>query len=179
MPRHGRRTSSRTPVRLLATAAVAALVALLVALVPGTAAAAPNRSDPPDVVPVLDCVLTRADGSWTAVFGYDNRTGATVTIPVGPANQVTPTRYGTPQPTTFEPGLRRGVFAVTVTGGGPMWHLGSTNLAARQGDAACPPSTQMPADGNGAGLPIVLAAAGGAAALLLARARRRAVAPSA
>ncbi|MGY1652466.1 hypothetical protein [Geodermatophilus sp. SYSU D01119] len=173
MPRYARTTTPRTPVRLLATAAVA----VLVALVPGAAAAAPNRSDPPDVVPVLDCVTTSADGSWTAVFGYDNRTGTTVTIPVGPANQVTPTQYGTPQPTTFEPGLRHGVFAVTVTrGGGPTWHLGSTNLAARKGDAACPPSTQMPADGNGAGLPIVLAAAGGAAALALARARRRAVA---
>ena len=176
MPGHGRRTTSRTSVRLGVITAVAAVLALL----PGAAGAAPNRADPPDVVPILDCVLPSTDGTWTAVFGYDNRTGATVTIPVGPANQVTPVQYGTPQPTTFEPGVRHGVFAVTVTrGGGPMWHLGRTDLAAREGDAACPPSTQMPADGNGTGLPIVLAAAGGAAALVLARARRRAVTPGA
>ncbi len=158
--------------RVLAATAIGAVVALT----PGAAGAAPGRSGPPDVVPLVDCVVRHDDGSWTAVFGYDNRTGAPVTVPLGPANKVTPTGYGTPQPTTFAPGVRHGVFSVTVTrGGGPMWHLGSTNLAARKTDTACPPSTQMPADGNGAGVVIGVAAAGGVGTLLLRRARRNAV----
>ena len=162
--------------RLLATAAVTAVVALT----PGVAGAAPGRSGPPDVVPLVDCVVTHADGSWTAVFGYDNRTGAAVDIPVGPANKVTPAGYGVPQPTSFAPGVRHGVFAVTVPrGGGPMWHLGSTNLAARKADTACPPATQMPADGNGTGLAIGVAVAGGVAAVVLRRSRRRAAATTA
>ncbi|MGY1702252.1 hypothetical protein [Geodermatophilus sp. SYSU D00766] len=164
-PRRGRSRALRI--------AAAAAVGAVVALTPGTAGAAPNRSAPPDVVPVVDCVVRNGDGSWTAVFGYDNRTGATVDIPVGPANQVTPTGYGAPQPTRFAPGLRRGVFSVTVTrGGGPVWHLGSTNLAARKTDTACPPSTQMPADGNGTGAAIGVAVAAGVGAVLLRRSRR-------
>jgi hypothetical protein len=169
-----RRGRSRVA-RLLATTAVTAVVALT----PGVAGAAPNRSGPPDVVPLVDCVTTHADGSWTAVFGYDNRTGAAVDIPVGPANKVTPTGYGAPQPTSFAPGVRHGVFAVTVPrGGGPMWHLGSTNLAARKADTACPPATQMPAEGNGTGVAIGVAVAGGVAAVLLRRSRRLAGAPT-
>ncbi|MGY1608122.1 hypothetical protein [Geodermatophilus sp. SYSU D00700] len=161
----------------LARSAAAAAVGAVVVLAPGVAGAAPNRSAPPDVVPVVDCVVRHDDGSWTAVFGYDNRTGAPVEIPVGPANRVTPTGYGSPQPTTFDPGVRHGVFAVTVTGGGgPMWHLGGTNLAARTADAACPPATQMPADGNGTGVVIGVAVAAGVGAVVLRRARRRAVA---
>ncbi|MGY1740540.1 MULTISPECIES: hypothetical protein [unclassified Blastococcus] len=107
-------------------------VAAALALAPGAAAANPDRSAPPDVVPLVDCVTVHADGSWTAVFGYDDRTGATVEIPVGPANQVTPESSGQPQPTTFLPGVRHGAVQVTVPrGGGPVWHLGRDDLPAR------------------------------------------------
>ncbi|MGY1745218.1 hypothetical protein [Blastococcus sp. SYSU D00695] len=154
-----------------ATAALAVTAA--VALTPGAAQAAPNRSGPPDVVPLVDCVRVNPDGTWTAIFGYDNRTGGEVTIPAGPANQVTPRGYGTPQPTTFAPGVQHGAFSVTVVrGGGPMWHLGATNLPARRGDTSCGPSSQLPADGNGLGGAMVLGAAGVAGALLLGRVRR-------
>ena len=160
------------PRRSRAARAVAVLVGLVLALAPTAAGAAPGggRSDPPDVVPLVDCVITHRDGSWTAVFGYDNRTGAVARIPAGPANQVTPRGYDGAQPTTFEPGVRHGVFSVTVTsGGGPMWHLGRTNLAAREGGTACPPSTQMPADGNGTGVVVALVLAGAVGAVVLRR----------
>jgi hypothetical protein len=159
----------------------AAAFGLAVLLSPGVAGADPggsgvNRSDPPDVVPLVDCILTHADGSWTAVFGYDNRTGASIDIPMGPANQVTPRSSVQPQPTTFAAGIRHGIFSVTVPrGGGPMWHLGDTNLAARKTDAACPDPTQMPAEGNGAGTALVVAAAAGVGAVLVRRRRRSTV----
>jgi hypothetical protein len=153
---------------------VTAAAVTVLAAAPGAALAAPGRSAPPDVVPLVDCVTVDPDGTWTAVFGYDNRTGATVTIPVGPANQVTPAAYGDPQPTTFAPGVHHGAFAAVVTqGGGPMWHLGSDDLAARSTDTACPTATQMPSDGNGTGVVIVLGLAGAVGAVLVSRARRR------
>jgi hypothetical protein len=159
---------SRGP-RLAAVIAIAAVTTLA----PSAAAAAPGRSTPPDVVPLVSCVVTGSDGSWTAVFGYDNQTGATVKIPVGPANQVSPASVGEPQPTTFLAGIHHGVFSVTVSkGGGPMWHLGSDNLAARKNDNTCT-SVQLPAEGNGTGMVMVVAAAGVVAAYSLRRRRLR------
>lgn len=178
MDDRGRHHARRRPSRA-ARLTSAVTFGLVVLLGPGVAGAAPggsgvDRSHPPDVVPLVDCVLTHADGSWTAVFGYDNRTGVPVDIPVGPANQVTPRSSVQPQPTTFAAGIRHGVFSVRVPrGGGPMWHLGGTNLAARTADAACPDPTQMPAEGNGTGTALVLAAAAGAGAVLVRRQRRR------
>ena len=108
----------------------------------------------------LGVATAAPDGSWTAVLGYDNRTGASIDIPAGPANQVTPTSSGQLQLTAFAASIRHGVFSVTVTGGGgPMWHLGDINLAARKTDTACPSPTQMPGEGNGVGAAIVIAAA--------------------
>ena len=181
MNHSGRRRAGRRPSRA-ARLSSAAAIGLVICLGPGVAGADPggsgvDRSHPPDVVPLVDCILTHADGSWTAIFGYDNRTGASIDVPVGPANQVTPRSPVQPQPTTFAPGIRHGAFSVTVPrGGGPMWHLGDTNLAARKTDAACPDSTQMPAEGYGAGTAVVVAAAAGVGAVLVGRWRRRTVA---
>jgi hypothetical protein len=65
---------------------------------------------------------------------------------------------------------------VTVArGGGPMWHLDGTNLAARLDPAtACPPSTELPEEGNGTGPAIALVVAGLVGAVGVQRARRRA-----
>lgn len=160
--------------RLAAVGAVSAALAMS----PGVASAAPDRAQPPDVVPFVDCITQHADGTWTAIFGYDNSTGDDVDIPVGPANKVTPTAYDGRQPTHFDAGVHHGVVQVTVDhGGGPMWHLGSDNLSARKSDTACGPSTQMPADGNGTGVVVALGAAGIVGAGLVHRIRRRWVAP--
>jgi hypothetical protein len=152
-------------IALVAVIAVAGVLAL-----PGTASAKGT------VVPLLDCVVTNADGTWTAVFGYRNTSGSAVSIPSGARNKVTPVTYGAPQPTTFQPGTHRGVFTVTVPrGAGPMWHLDGTNLAARLGSAtACPPPTELPAEGNGTGMAIALAGAGVVGLALVRRAGRRA-----
>ncbi|MGY1739305.1 MULTISPECIES: hypothetical protein [unclassified Blastococcus] len=169
-------TGSRIRARFARLGVIAVLAALATVLTAGAASAAPDRSSPPDVVPLVDCIRSNADGTWTVVFGYDNRTGASVDIPVGPANKVTPVAYGEPQPTTFVPGVQHGVFSVTVRrGGGPMWHLGRDNLAARRNSGpVCPPTTQLPADGNGTGTAVALGAAGLVGAAVLYRFRRKA-----
>jgi hypothetical protein len=158
----------RVHVVRVALAAVIALVGLVV--LPGTASAKAG------VTPLLDCSVVNKDGSWTAVFGYDNPTAATVTIPKGSDNKVTPVTYGAPQPITFKPGVHHGAFSVTVTrGAGVMWHLDGQNLAARAGTAPpCPPSTELPEEGNGTGPAIVLVAAGVVGAVAVLRVRRRA-----
>ncbi len=166
-----RRSSTVRQLRSRATrAALVALIVLagLLAL-PGTASAKGT------VVPLLDCVVANRDGSWTAVFGYQNTASSPVRIPRGPRNKVTLATVGSPQPTTFQPGTHRGAFTVTVPrGAGPMWHLDGTNLAARLGTAkACPSSTQMPVEGNGTGAAIALVAAGLVGTVAVQRARRR------
>ncbi|MGY1763582.1 hypothetical protein ACI79G_06570 [Geodermatophilus sp. SYSU D00779] len=161
--------SVRYPHSLLRAVLVAAVAVVALVAAPGTASAKGT------VVPLLDCVLTNGDGSWTAVFGYENTSSSPVRIPRGARNKVTPATVGSPQPTTFRPGTHRGAFTVTVPrGGGLMWHLDGTNLAARQGSAtACPSAEQLPADGNGAGWAIALAAATLVGAVALQRERRR------
>ena len=162
-----RRTGARVPrAALLAVVAGAGLVA-----VPGTASAGTT------VEPLVDCYVQHDDGSWTAVFGYDNRTGSRVTVPRGELNSVTARGYQDPQPTTFEPGLHHGVFSVTVTGNsaGFVWHLDRTNLTVRRDSGpACPSSTELPEEGNGTGPAIALAAAGLIGGVLVQRANRRA-----
>jgi hypothetical protein len=154
--------------RLLRAVLVAVLAVVTLVAAPGAASARGT------VVPLLDCVLTNADGSWTAVFGYENTSSSPVRIPTGPRNKVTPATVGRPQPTTFQPGSHRGVFTVTVSrGAGPMWHLDGTNLAARLGSAtACPSSAELPADGNGAGWTIAVLVAAVVGTVALHRERR-------
>jgi hypothetical protein len=129
--------------------------------------------------PFVDCVVKNADGSWRAVLGYENPTRAAVSVPHGSDNQVTPRRAQASVPTRFEPGVQRGVFSVVVDrGAGLVWHLGDDNLKVRRNSvAACPPPTEMPAEGNGTGVVVALGAAGMVGALYVSRARRRAGTP--
>jgi MYXO-CTERM domain-containing protein len=151
--------------------AVAALVTgALGATGSGTAVAAPDDG----LTPFVECISRHADGSWTAVLGYENTGRTAVDVPAGARNKITPDRDGTTPPTTFEPGRHRGAFSVTVRrGAGVVWHLGDDNLRVRiTSGPACPPPTDMPADGNGTGPAVALAAAGVAGAVLLRRRRR-------
>ncbi len=159
-------------VRARATHLALAAVIVVVGLVafPGMASAAGS------VTPLVDCVVKNSDGSWTAVFGYDNSTGTTVTIPVGLDNYITPRSYGSPQPTTFAPGVHRGAFTVPVQlGEGPVWTVEQrTSAGVVSTTPACPSSTELPATGNGTGPVIGLAVAGVVGAVVVHRANRRA-----
>jgi hypothetical protein len=42
------------------------------------------------VYPMLECVTAKADGSYSALFGYKNENKASVTIPVGSNNKFYP-----------------------------------------------------------------------------------------
>jgi len=154
-------------------AAVAALVAVTLLAAPGTASAYGT------VTPLLDCVVQNNNGTYTAVLGYSNSTGRTQSIPVGSYNMLTPSWVDQVQPTTFTPGTHHGVFTVTLTWIDllfrPSWRLGGDAVDYSDvTSAACPSSTQMPSEGNGAGPAIGLVAAGVAGAFLVRRHVRRA-----
>lgn len=150
-------------------------VALVAAPTPAVAATAN------DVNPVLDCVAQNPDGTWTAVLGYDNTSILTVTVSVTSLNKIEPGRFKSLLPTIFEPGRHQGVFSVTLRKGeSATWYLGNDTLSiTADGAPACPPSTQMPAEGNGVGPVVGLAAAGVLGAVVIRRMRRRAEAATA
>jgi hypothetical protein len=159
-----------------AGALVSAAAAVAVLATPGTAAAA----DAKDLTPVLECVGRNGDGTYTAVFGYQNPTRTTIRVPVGSDNQVTPDSVRATVPTTFVPGDVRGAFSVTVDEDTPVkWHLGNDSVQARAGGKPSCPPTEMPAEGNGTGVVVALGAGGLFGALLLRRFRRRIAAAAA
>ena len=153
-------------------AALVAVVAVMGLLAwPGTASAAG------EVVPVLNCTKPAAGGGFTAVVGYDNPTGQTVTIPYGKQNRIVAGQYDGAQPTVFEVGRHDGAFTVTITSSSATWTLGRTLLLLKPSEApACPASTELPEEGNGTGPAIALVVAGLVGGVMVQRARRRALA---
>jgi hypothetical protein len=142
--------------RGLRAAAAALAAGLWLVLVPAPAAAAPGDS----LRPFIDCVTRKADGSWTAVLGYENTARSAVVLAPGPKNKITPLK-GVAVPGRFEPGVRHGALAVTVVGHSSfLWHLGDDQLKVRSTSTPCPPETEMPTDGNGTGVVVALAVAG-------------------
>src|SRR4051812_41630149 len=82
------RPSERYARSLLRAVLVAVLAVVALVAAPGVASARGT------VVPLLDCVLTNGDGSWTAVFGYRNTSSSPVRIPTGARNAITPVILG-------------------------------------------------------------------------------------
>ncbi|MEX5719428.1 hypothetical protein [Geodermatophilus maliterrae] len=155
--------------RLAVTAAAGALVVL------GTPGAGMAAGGP--MKPLVTCVIPARDGSWTAVFGYENPTPLTWTEARGFDNVLTPGRFDGLQVTTFAPGTHQGAFSVQVPASYASieWQVHSRHAtASRNGSTSCPSSTELPADGNGLGTPMVLVAAGvvGAASMAVSRRRR-------
>lgn len=96
---------------------------------------------PPDVEPVLECVLPRVNGSYTAYFGYRNNTDETISIPVGSDNRFLPAPADRGQPTVFQPGRSplwpNNVFAVRFDGSELTWHLSGTEVSASASSPRC------------------------------------------
>jgi hypothetical protein len=175
------RTRRRAGLARAALVAVVGLVALLAA--PGTASATYGGGGDGSVSPFVDCLRQNPDGTYTAVLGYTNSSRSAEAIARGSWNQVSPSRYDGRQPTTFASGTRHGALSLTLTRseymGGPYWYLDGNVVffgwAWRDGVGTCPPSTELPEEGNGTGPAIVLLGAGVVGAVALHRVRRRAL----
>lgn len=172
-------TSRRTGPRLRARAARLAVIGVVVALAtvftPGTASAAGS------VTPIVDCYRDNGDGTFWVVVGYKNTTGAPRTYAHGTSNQVWPARLQGQQPKQFATGTVHGAWRVQLTFSeifyqDARWVLNGTTIRYSQQvqyATVCPPSTVLPADGNGLGTAIALGGAGAVGGFMLWRARRR------
>ena len=149
--------------------ALVGAVAATVALAPGVAAAGDEYDS--SLVPVLTCVTQAENGTYTAVFGYHNRTSRVISVPRGDNNNVDPSG---PVPEVFQPGLHHGAFSVTTTVDRRVeWELYDYDLRAySSSQPSCGPEVQMPADGNGSGAVIALVGAGVIGAAMVHRSRR-------
>jgi hypothetical protein len=135
------------------------------------ASAAPSSVTP--ITPIVECVAVNSSGGYTAVLGYSNPSSTSVTIPHGASNKLTPNKYDGDQPTTFLPGRQRGVFSVTVDHSNVKWRLQSLTLDLDEGVTPCPPSTQMPEQGNGTGIAVGLLAGAVVGVFMIRRSQRR------
>lgn len=72
---------------------------------------------PATVAPILECIQRNANRTYTARFGYENSTGAAVTIPVGADNYFAPGNINRGQTTVFQPGRVTNAFSVTFAPG--------------------------------------------------------------
>ena len=167
----GTATPARRVVARLALAALIGACTLLIGPAPAQAAGT--------VLPLADCYTQNSNGTYTVVLGYSNTSGRTQRFAVGTSNALSPSRFNGVQPTTFRAGTFHGVFSVTFTAADAAyaaWTLDGTSLTVNNAGAvgACPPGTQMPADGNGTGIVVALLAASTVGVLLVRRARRRA-----
>jgi hypothetical protein len=67
------------------------------------------------VIPTLACATHNSDGTFTAIFGYDNQNSDAVSIPIGENNHVSPAPQDRGQPSEFKPGSVRDAFRVNFT----------------------------------------------------------------
>jgi hypothetical protein len=78
------------------------------------------------VEPRIECIQNNGDGSYTAHFGYENRTTANINIPAGEYNKFTTGDESRGQPIDFKSGRQYGAFKVNFDGNPLTWELGSS-----------------------------------------------------
>jgi hypothetical protein len=91
------------------------------------------------VQPTVSCVLLQEDGTYVAMFGYQNGASSAVQIPVGPTNQFSPVSADQGQPTSFKPGSLDYWVVVPFNGSSVTWSLGGRSATATTSSPACPP----------------------------------------
>lgn len=151
------------------------LLALLAALLGLAGPLASPASATVGLRPVLDCVWKDADGTWRSLWGYENTTGAPITVPPGEANRFWGAYEATGLPTTFQPGRHRGVVMVAFSGGKVRWTVQDATVEASTSSPACGnQSVSMVPTRPAAAVALVLLTALGGLAFELRRVRRRA-----
>ena len=156
------KTSSRA-------AATLGLTALTLALAAGPAAAA----NP--VAPTLTCEFANADGTYTAVFGYNNTAATALTFAIGGQNTFAPNPADRGQPTVFQPGTFASVFTVDWNGSGTLaWNLDGNNVHVTSSSPRCTSASQLSEQpGNAAGTTAGFLMIAGTAGVLVRRRRLR------
>ncbi|MGD2045490.1 MAG: hypothetical protein PVJ80_05825 [Gemmatimonadota bacterium] len=74
----------------------------------------PSSGENRVIGPFLEGWYDNGDGTFTYSLGYSNYNDHVVELPLGEDNFIEPSQFDGMQPTTFQPGKHRGVFAITV-----------------------------------------------------------------
>lgn len=120
-----------------------------------TATFTPTQSPTPiafQITPIAECVDILQNGNLLAHFGYQSDNTASILIPVGARNYLSPGQVDRGQPTTFFRGRFGDVFQVIIpvaTPDGPgvgtfstlQWNLGDAVVEASPTTARCEPGT--------------------------------------
>ena len=67
------------------------------------------------ISPVLERITNNGNGTWTALWGWNNRNTVPVTIPIGINNRFSPAPQARGQPAVFLPGRHYGQFSTVIT----------------------------------------------------------------
>jgi hypothetical protein len=91
------------------------------------------------VQPIVECVFhDTGTGQYNALWGYNNPSASTVTLPIGGANNFAPNPADRGQGTTFSAGRHDNTFVVTWSGTGDLaWNLDTLNAHATTNSPAC------------------------------------------
>jgi len=73
------------------------------------------------IYPVLECVSHNYDGTYTAIFGYQNNNAESVNISAGNYNFTSPSSGNVP--TTFNPGENNYALQLRFNGGYAFWTI--------------------------------------------------------
>ncbi|UTW63691.1 DUF11 domain-containing protein [bacterium SCSIO 12741] len=90
------------------------------------------------ISPVLECVYPDTNGSYTAVFGYNNPNNTVVNLAIGGQNEFVPAPQNQGQPTAFQPGRQWDVFEVNFNGSNLVWKLDGKTATASSSSPQCP-----------------------------------------
>ncbi len=95
-----------------------------------------------EVRPTTECVIVNGDGTFTAFFGYDNRSGRSVDIAAGRNNRVTGAAVAPPG--SFAPGRHVAVFSATTGEARIAWRLGGRRATATARSQPCSTNPSVP-----------------------------------
>lgn len=102
-----------------------------------TVSASPTPIVTIDIVPTLLCVAPQGHGTFMAYFGYNNRSGTVVNLPVGALNSFSPNPGNRNQPTSFAVGSQPKVVAVLFDGSRISWTLNGRAVQASHSSPRC------------------------------------------
>lgn len=95
--------------------------------------------------PFVSCVDRLGDGKLSARFGYSSPESIDTSIPLGPANSLSPALTSN-LPTVFHPGVVEGAFRVNLREDSSVtWRLGDLQVTADDSYPACPVPPSGPA----------------------------------
>jgi hypothetical protein len=132
------------PRLLLRAALVGVLLTLSVGVMATPAQAATINCTPmadiacKDLTPIVECIWSNGDGTYSIAWGYDNPSSDTLYIDFGAKNKFAPGADDQGQGTLFTPGLHHNTFVTTVTGTSRTWTLGNNKAISSASTPACP-----------------------------------------